>query len=83
MKTVVKICDNCKNINLDKIIKVIRDIDNDIEIITGCNNFCGICRTKAFIVLNNIPIIKETEADLIDEIKRKLVKSEYKRYNIN
>lgn len=76
MKTVVKICDNCKNINLDKIKKKIKDIDNNIEIIIGCNNFCGICRTKAFIVLNNIPIIKEDEEDLIVEIKRRLIKSE-------
>lgn len=76
MKTVIKICDKNKKIDLDKIIKIIREIDDSIEIIVGCNNYCAICRSKAVIVINNIPIIKDEEEELIDEIKRRLIKSE-------
>jgi uncharacterized protein YuzB (UPF0349 family) len=76
MKTEVKICDKNRIINSNKITKIINDIDDDIEIIVGCNNFCAICRTKGVAVINNMPIIKDTEEELIEEIKRRLIKNE-------
>jgi uncharacterized protein YuzB (UPF0349 family) len=70
----IKICDNCKKITLDTLLQEIKVIDSEIDISIGCQNFCGICSKKAFVILNNIPIIAETMDELIEEIKLKISK---------
>lgn len=74
MKNEYRICDKCKAVNTKKFVKIIQEIDNDSIIKIGCQNFCGIGRTKPFIILNNIPIIDNTEDELINKIKDKVQK---------
>ena len=72
MKNTIKMCENCKKINIEKISKIVKEIDNNIAIEIGCQNFCGICSVKAFVILNNIPLIENTEEELIKKITDKL-----------
>ena len=72
MKNEYRICDKCKAVNTEKLVKIIQEIDNDSIIKIGCQNFCGIGRTKPFIILNNMPIISDSEDELINIIKEKI-----------
>jgi uncharacterized protein YuzB (UPF0349 family) len=72
MNNKIKICNNCKKINLEQLIKVIKELDSNIEINIGCQKFCGICSKKAFVILNNIPIIEDEMDNLIIKIKDKI-----------
>lgn len=73
MQNEYRICDKCKAVDSKKLIKIIKEIDKNCVIKIGCQNFCGIGRTKPFIILNNIPIIGNNEDDLINKIKEKKV----------
>lgn len=72
MKNEYRICDKCKAVNTKRLVKSIQEIDNDSIIKIGCQNFCGIGRTKPFIILNNIPIICDSEDELINKIKERI-----------
>lgn len=72
MKNEYRICDKCRAVNTENLIKIIKEIDNDSTITIGCQNFCGIGRTKPFVILNNIPIIGNDKEDLINKIKEKI-----------
>lgn len=72
MKNEYRICDKCKAVNTEKLVKIIQEIDNDSIIKIRCQNFCGIGRTKPFIILNNMPIISDSEDELINKIKEKI-----------
>ena len=56
MQNEYRICDKCKAVDSKKLIKIIKEIDKNCDIKIGCQNFCGIGRTKPFIILNNILI---------------------------
>lgn len=68
----IGICDKCKAVNHKSIIQKVKRLDNNIQINIRCQNFCGIGRTKPFVILNNIPIIAENEDDLLNKIKEKI-----------
>ncbi len=68
----IGICNKCKAVNYKSIIQKVKGLDNNIQINIGCQNFCGIGRTKPFVILNNIPIIAENEDDLLNKINEKI-----------
>lgn len=72
MKNNFRICDKCKGFNYKNIINEIKKIDETANIEIGCQNFCGIGRTKAFVILNNLPIIADNETELLNKIKEKI-----------
>lgn len=67
----IKICNKCKGTNMKTLLPKLKELEN-VSIEIGCHNLCGIGRTKSFCILNNIPIITDTEEELIDKIKEKL-----------
>ena len=67
-----RICDKCKGTDIKTLIPKLKEIDSNANIIVGCQNFCGIGRTKSFIVVDHIPIIADNEIELIQKIKEKL-----------
>ena len=67
--TKYKICDKCKGFDYKKLINEIKKIDKDAEFEIGCQNFCGIGRTKPFIIINNKPVIADNINELINKIK--------------
>ena len=74
MNNIYKICDKCKAVNTDAIISEIKKLDETAEFNIGCQGFCGIGRTKPFVILNNMPIIANDENELIQKIKEKITR---------
>ncbi len=72
MSNQFRICNKCKAMNVDSLIPKLKEIDDKAEIIVGCQNFCGIGQTKAFAIVNHVPIIADNEEELILKIKSKL-----------
>lgn len=66
-----KICNKCKGFNYKYLIDEIKKFDNKATFEIGCQNFCGIGRNKAFIILNNKPLIADDENKLLIEIKKR------------
>lgn len=69
-----KICDKNKLSSVEGFVTKLKEIDANAEVIIGCQNICGICRTKPFTIVNGMPIIADTEDDLILKIKEKVKK---------
>jgi uncharacterized protein YuzB (UPF0349 family) len=69
-----KVCDRCKATNIKTLVPKLKKIDNEAEIIIGCQNFCGIGATKSFAIVNNIPIITENEDSLVEKIREAIKK---------
>ncbi len=67
-----RICNKCKAINSKSLISKLKELDDSAEIIIGCQNFCGIGRNKNFVIMNHIPIIADSEDELIEKIKTNL-----------
>jgi uncharacterized protein YuzB (UPF0349 family) len=67
---IISICNKCKAINYLSILKKLKEIYPDAKYEIGCNNMCGIGRSKVVIILNNKPIIADTEEELINKIKQ-------------
>lgn len=66
------ICDKCKMMNIKSIVPKLKKIDKFAEIRIGCQNFCGIGRTKCFAIVNNIPVIASSSDELILKIKNSI-----------
>lgn len=66
----ISICDKCKAIYYLSILKKLKEIYPNAKYEIGCNNMCGIGRSKVVIILNNKPIIADNEEELIKKIKQ-------------
>lgn len=64
-----KICDQCKGVNVASLQKKILKIDNAATFDVRCHNLCGIGRTKPFVIVGHIPVIADTEEELIQKLK--------------
>ncbi|NLL44640.1 MAG: DUF1450 domain-containing protein [Mollicutes bacterium] len=69
-----RVCDCCKATNINTLVPRLKEIDNEAEIIIGCQNFCGIGATKSFAIVNGIPIVTDNEDSLIEKIKEVIKK---------
>lgn len=65
-----RVCDKCKGTNLKSLLLKLKEIDEQAEIIIGCQNFCGIGARKPFVICNHIPIVADTEEELIEKLKQ-------------
>lgn len=65
-----RVCDKCRATNIKTLLPKLKALDNEAEIIIGCQNFCGIGARKSFVICNHIPIVAETEDELIEKIKQ-------------
>lgn len=74
MSNQFRVCDKCKATNIKTLIPKLKEIDENAEIIVGCQNFCGIGQTKSFAIVNHISVIAENEEELIKKIKENLEK---------
>ena len=72
MSNEFQICDKCKGTNIKTLIPKLKLIDSSANIIVGCQNLCGIGRTKSFAIVNHIPVIAETENELIEKIEKQI-----------
>ncbi len=74
MSNEFRICNKCRATNVKTLVPKLKNIDANANIIIGCQNLCGIGRTKSFVILNHIPIIAKTEDELIEIIKKQISK---------
>ena len=65
-----RICDKCKATNVDTLLPKLKELDSNAEIIIGCQNFCGIGARKPFVICNHVPIVADTEDELINKVKQ-------------
>jgi len=70
-----KVCDICEAVNSESIIKRLKEIDPQAEVIVGCHGFCGIGATKPFVIVNGIPAIATTEDEVIERVKELVIKN--------
>lgn len=68
---IIKLCDACPNIDIEKLENLF-SVPNEIEFEVGCISMCAVCQTKAFAVFNGVPIICNTEDELIEKLKNML-----------
>lgn len=68
----IKICDVCAATNADTLLPRIKELDPNAEIEVGCVGYCGIGATKSFAIFNSIPLITETEDELIEKLKEQI-----------
>lgn len=68
----IEICDKCKGTNVKTLVPKIKNISNDIDIKIHCIQFCGLGRDKVVVLLDHIPIIGDTEDEVIEKISEKV-----------
>ena len=73
---VFKICDKCKGTNYKTLVPKLKEMGQNVQIQIGCQNFCGIGRSKSFVIVDHIPIIAENEKELIEKVKAHLARNE-------
>lgn len=69
----IRICDKCKGTNVTTLVPRIQEIYPEAEIKIGCQHFCGIGATKSFAIKDGIPIITDTEDELVEKLKNEWV----------
>lgn len=52
------------------------ELNKNAKIEVGCQNFCGVGRRKPFVIVNHIPIIADSEDELITKVKDHLTREE-------
>lgn len=67
---IIKICDKCKATNIDTLLPRIKKVKPAAEIEIGCQSFCGIGINKSFAIVDGMPIITDTEDELIEKLKQ-------------
>lgn len=66
------ICEKCDGVNVASLKNKLQQLDPNAEIEVRCQNLCGIGRTKPFVVVNHIPIIANSEEELIEKVQIQL-----------
>lgn len=68
----IEICDKCKGTNVKTLVPKIKNISNDIDIKIHCIQFCGLGRDKIVVLLDHVPIIGDTEDEVVKKICEKI-----------
>lgn len=73
---VFKVCDRCKGTNIKTLLPKLKEMGKDAQIQVGCQNFCGVGRSKSFVIVDHIPIIAENENELLEKLREYLTRKE-------
>lgn len=65
-----KVCDICDAVNSESIIRRLKEIDSKADIIVGCQGFCAVGATRPFVIVNGIPVIANTEDEVIQMVEK-------------
>ena len=74
MKNEFRICNICKAVNFKSLEKRLKEIDSEATINIGCQNVCGIGRSRPFVIVNHKLVVAESEDELINKVKEQLIK---------
>lgn len=69
-----KVCDRCKGVSVKTLVPKLKEINPQAEIQIGCQGFCGIGRSKPFVIVDHMSIIADDEDQLIEKVKETLTK---------
>ena len=64
----IRICDKCKAVHVKQLLPKLKELFPNASIIIGCQNMCGVGRNKPFVIINDKPIIADSNQKLIEEI---------------
>ena len=65
----IKVCNKCKGFDYKKVINAINEKIENVDYEIGCNNMCGIGRSKVVVIVDNKPVVADNIEDLINKIK--------------
>lgn len=68
----IEVCDKCKATNIKSLVPKIKSLSSDIEIQIHCIQFCGIGRDKIVVLFDHMPIIGNTEEEVLGKLKELL-----------
>jgi len=69
-----KICNICQKNKAETLKPKLEELDPNAKILVGCQGFCAIGATKEFCIVNGIPVIADTEDELIEAVRNKINK---------
>lgn len=72
MKNEFRICNLCRGVPFKELEKRLKELDPNATIHVGCQNVCGIGRTKPFVIVNKKLIIDEHLDTLIEKVKQEI-----------
>lgn len=72
MKNEFRICDKCRGVPFKELEQKLKELDHEAEIKIGCQNVCGIGRTKPFVIVNKKLVIGDNVDDVIEKVKGSL-----------
>lgn len=72
---IFKVCDKCKAVNINSLVPKLKEINPNANIDIRCHNFCGVGRSRPFVIIDHIPVIADTEEELIKKVKENVEKN--------
>lgn len=72
----IEVCNRCRGTNGNSLIPKIRKLGIDVEIKTGCIQYCGIGRNKIVVLVNHIPVIGDKEEEVLEKINNIVQKND-------
>ena len=69
MNNEFRICNICKAVNFKSLEKRLKELDSEATINIGCQNVCGIGRSRPFVIVNHRLVVAENEDELINKVK--------------
>ena len=67
-----KICNVCQKDQKDTLEPKLKKLDPNANIIVACQGFCAIGATREFCIVNGLPVIADTEEELIELVREKI-----------
>ena len=65
-----RVCDKCKGFDYKELVGKLKEIDNDSNILVGCQSMCAIGNKMPFVIVNGIPLTANSIDELIDKVKK-------------
>ena len=69
-----KTCNICKGFNGDELVIELKKLDPNATLVVGCQGMCAIGAKGPFVLVNGIPVIGSTNEEIIDKIKKVMIK---------
>ena len=75
MSNEFRICNQCRGVNVTSLEKKLKEMDPNAKILIGCQNVCGIGRTKPFVIVNHKLVVGNTEEEVLEQVKKEINKN--------
>jgi uncharacterized protein YuzB (UPF0349 family) len=62
-------CNICQGFDSEKVVEGLKKLDSNANIIVGCQSMCAIGARQPFVIVNGIPVIGESEEDVLKKVE--------------